>query len=369
MKYKIGIIGLGGAGIVLLKEFHRREDCEVVGVLDTENVKDRYPLNDKLTFTTDETFFFSLGQQINVVTSPDSTHAYYVSKSLNNKIHVLCEKPLTDSLKGIEQIEKAIKDNPEIKIMVQHQMRNVPMFKDIKSLLNKNKLGKIGYIEGYYVHNLKNRAFVNHNWRNDDIATPMVYSGIHFIDLLMWMLNEKPVEVYAMSNNILFPEYAESDCNVLLMKFKSGVIAKVITAFGVNRPQDHSIQIYGEEASITNNIYFSNNTFKVFTGPIRNSLPERRFNYLKDSIILMYFHFFKFLMHFFPKNGQYSISNFPFRLYEHRYAVRQSVNDFIVSIKNNSNPAIPIHETVAAVKVALAGVQSYRTGKPIRLDW
>lgn len=368
-KLRVGIIGLGGAGIVLLQLFERNKNCEVIGVLDTEDVTNRYRISKSIKIIQSEEEFYDLNLDVAAVSTPDKTHAYYISRLLDLKIHVLCEKPLTDSEEGLKDIERAIARNPEIKIMVQHQMRNVPLFSNIKHIIDSEELGEIGYLEGYYVHNLKERAFIHGNWRNEDIATPLIYSGIHLIDLIMWFIKEKPVEVYAMANNILFPEYAESDLNVLLMKFPSGKIAKVITAFGVSRPQDHSIQIYGEKASIFNNLLFKGNSHKVFQGPITKSIEGRKYAILKDAIFLLFHKAFVRLMKLFPINDQYIISYYPFRLYEHHYAVKKSVDSFINSVLFDTDPLIPLMETKNAVKVAIAGVQSYRNGNPVKLDW
>ena len=369
MKYNVGIIGLGGAGLVLLEKFNKRIECEVVAVLDTESVSHRIDKESSITFCEDKEVFFNQDLRIVVVSSPDSTHGYYVVECINRGIHVLCEKPLTNSIREVEMILKAKNKNPHVKVMVQHQMRNIPLFKTIKEVIDSNKLGTIGYIEGYYVHNLTERAFVNHNWRNDEVATPLIYSGIHFIDLIMWMANEKPYEVFCYANNLMFPEYAESDLNVLLMKFKSGKIAKVVTAFGVSRPQDHSLQVYGNKGSIHNNTIFKDKSFDFIQKPIYQSFEASNFGWMKFLLITAFFYVFKFLMNLYPNNDQYLMSFFPFRFYEHQYAVSKSVDQFMESIINDTDEKIPLIETANAVRVAVAGVESFRTGVSVTINW
>mgnify|MGYP001029129078 CR=1 FL=1 len=369
IKYNVGIIGLGGAGLVLLEKFNKRNECEVIAVLDTEKVSNRLKKDNFISFYDNKENFFKQDIQIVVVSSPDSTHSDYVIECINRGIHVLCEKPLTNSNSQVDLILKAKNNNPHVKVMVQHQMRNIPLFESIKKIIDSNKLGTIGYIEGYYVHNLTERAFVNHNWRNDEVATPLIYSGIHFIDLIMWMTNEKPYEVFCYANNLMFPEYAESDLNVLLMKFNSGKIAKVVTAFGVSRPQDHSLQVYGNKASIHNNTIFKDKSFNFIQKPISESFKDSKSGMIKFFIISSFFHVFKFLMKLYPNNDQYLMSFFPFRFYEHQYAVSKSVDQFMDSIIYNKDEKIPLIETANAVKVAVAGVESFREGKPVTINW
>src|SRR6185295_9259477 len=136
------------------------------------------------------------------------------------------------------------------------QMRFVPLHRRMKALVGAGALGAISYLEGYYVHDLTLRAFVTDRWRETDNATPLVYSGCHFVDLLRWLADEEIVEVFAAANNIAFPEYPESDLNLVTLRFQSGVIGKVVVAFGAAGPQDHSLRIFGTRRSIDNNMLF-----------------------------------------------------------------------------------------------------------------
>lgn len=369
-KFKVGIVGFGGAGMALYNHFNSFDDCMVTSVFD---IKEKAFLRAKKTnidlFLTSDFELFLSTVDIVIISSPDSTHAEYLSKSVYAGKHVLCEKPLTDSVEGMKLILDSLKLNPNVKVGVQHQMRCLPVHREIKKKLENKELGNVGYIEGYYVHNLTERAFENDTWRLDEKVTPLIYSGIHFVDVLRWLIDDEIIEVTAMANNICFPEYPESDLNVLLVKFKSGVIGKVVTAFGAARPQDHSIQIYGDRKSIHNNLLFSKDgSFEVFAKPIKNSMIGRNFGWLKDFVILGYSKFFEFLIKNYPYNAQYNIGFFPIRLYEHSFAVRESAINFMNAIKYDTEIECSAKEAAKSVAVALAGVEAYRTGKTVKVE-
>ncbi len=368
--FKVGIVGFGGAGMALYQHFNDFNECNVVSIFDIkENAFERArSISDQLFLTNDfEVFLKSI--DIVIISSPDSTHADYLAQSVRAGKHVLCEKPLTDSVEGMRLILEAIKENPQVVVGVQHQMRCLPIHTEVKKLLLKNELGKVGYIEGYYVHNLTTRAFENDTWRFDEKVTPLIYSGIHFIDVLRWMMDDEIVEVSGMANNICFPEYPESDLNVILVKFRSGVIGKVVTAFGAGRPQDHSIQIYGDKKSIFNNILFSKDgSFEIFAKPLKNTIRGRKLPWLKDFIITGYASLFELLMKIYPYNAQYNVGFFPIRLYEHSLAVRSSAENFMSAIKNDTELECTALEAAKSVAVALAGVEAYRTGKTVKVE-
>jgi predicted dehydrogenase len=369
--FSIGIAGFGGAGIALFDHFSAITDCEIKIIFDTENSAKERALkkSSKIIFTNDFNTFLNSGIDIVVISTPDKTHANYILQSLEFGKHILCEKPLTDSLSGIKNILKAAAAKPNLVFAVQHQMRFLPLHIKIKELIDKGELGRITYIEGYYVHNLTERAKAYHNWRFVDNATPLIYSGIHFVDILRWLTGDEIIEVSGMANNIAFPEYPESDLNVNLFKFKSGAIGKVITAFGAPRPQDHSIQIYGTKKCIKDNLLFSKDgSFEIIAGPLKNKLKKRKLGWLKNFTIQSYAKIFDFLMHTYPKNINYGVQGYPIRLYEHNLAVRHSVENFMEAVRGNGKPLCTVYEAARSVSVALAGVEAYRTGTTVKTE-
>jgi predicted dehydrogenase len=370
-KYNIGIIGFGGAGLALAKIFDRRSDCVVTKAFDIKEAGLERARNysKNILATSDYNEFRKASIDIVVITSPDKTHADYLVDAVNDGRNVLCEKPLTDSVEGISKIMDVVNRNPQRVVAVQHQMRFLPVHKKIKELIKSGELGSLSYLEGFYVHNLQKRASENDNWRFEDNATPLIYSGIHFIDLLRWFAEDEITEISGFANNINFPEYPESDLNVVIFKFKSGAIGKVITAFGAQRPQDHSVQIYGSRKSIKDNILFSRDgKFEIIARPLPNTQKERKYAFLKDYVVIIFSKIFELVMKLYPDNPQYSISGFPIRLYEHSMAVESSVNNFMDGINLNTKLDCDVVEAAKSVAVALAGVEAYRTESVVKVD-
>ncbi len=190
------------------------------------------------------------------VCSPDSTHAEYATRALRAGKHVLCEKPLADSAEGCAAILHEAMNAGDRVIGVQHQMRFVKSNLAAKEAIDGGQLGPVAYLEGYYVHDLRERAFRYHEWRAGGTATPMVYCGCHIADLMLWLLGEMPTEVFAFANHLCFPDYPESDLNVAILRFPSGAVGTIVVALGAGRPQDHSLRIYGPEGAIENNVLF-----------------------------------------------------------------------------------------------------------------
>jgi predicted dehydrogenase len=394
---RVGIVGFGGAGIAQLRHFREIPGCQVIAIYDPKaGGLDRARAAAPAVYTTDNfQKFMSSGINTIAVCSPDKTHADYVVAALEAGMHVVCEKPLTDSLEGCRRILDIQSKAKGVVAAVQHQMRFLPVHLEMKRLLESGQLGRISYIEGYYVHNLTTRAALYDDWRFTDNATPLVYAGCHFVDLFRWLLDDEVEEVMGMANNIAFPEYPESDLNVILLRFKSGIIGKVVIAFGAGRPQDHSVRVYGSEMSLENNLLFSKaGDHRVFARP---DLPPKKRRHIPASTRPFYAirgrgywwrvrsavsdfrhrlpryrtysvaRLSEWLMRIKGHDHGYEISAYPIRLYPHELAVRASLENFVRSVQGHERLHCSLSDAARTVITCLAGVEAYRTGRTVKV--
>ena len=254
---RIGIIGFGGAGQAHAFYWSCVAGCRVTKIFDSKPSGAGRAAARGLSamFVADVERLWPDLDAV-VVCTPDATHAEYIVAALSRGLHVLVEKPLCDSLEGLRAIRRAAAAAPAQVVAVVHQMRFVPLHQRIKTLVDAGALGALSYLEGYYVHDLTARAFENDRWREADNATPLVYSGCHFVDLLRWFAGEEIVEVFAAAGHRAFPEYPESDLNVVTLRFASGTIGSVVVAFGEPGPQDHTVRVAGRSAAVRGNLLY-----------------------------------------------------------------------------------------------------------------
>jgi predicted dehydrogenase len=376
----VGIIGFGGAGQAHHFYFSCVPGCRVTKIFDPKPAAAARAAAHapRAAFTGDLDAFWP-GLDAVVVCTPDATHAEYIVEALRHGLHVLVEKPLTDSRRGVCAIRRAAAAAPSQVVAVVHQMRFVPLHRRIKALVESRELGALSYLEGYYVHDLTSRAFANDRWRDTDNATPLVYSGCHFVDLLRWIAGEEIVEVYAAANHRAFPDYPESDLNVVTMRFRSGAIGKVIVAFGEPGPQDHSVRVSGSTASVRNNMLYRRDGAlgqvlhrpMVFQPPLlkgagktggqsrwrqlRTNLPPYLLARVSEGLRLLARR----------PNAEYGAVSYPVRLYEHSLACVGAIEDFVGAIRDRRLPLCSVDEAARTVLACVAGVESYRTNRPV----
>lgn len=381
MKLRVGIIGFGGAGQAHWSYFGCIPGCQVTKVFDSKaGGLERVAQTPGAIEACDDLKLFWQDLDAVSICSPDSTHADYIVAALDHGLHVLCEKPLTDSIEGVCRIKAAAERSDRV-VAVVHQMRFVPLHRKIKRIIESGELGTISYLEGYYVHDLRERAFHYDDWRKTDNATPLVYSGCHFVDLLRWFADDEIVEVFAAANHLAFPEYPESDFNLVTLRFGSGVIGKVLVAFGAAGPQDHSVRIYGDQASIDNNLLFKKNgrwgrvihspiviQKKLLSNPNKEAyhglLRQLRAN-VPAYLFGKSFEVLRYLAR--RPNTEYGGRFYPVRVYEHALACVGAIEDFVDSVRESRMPLCTVDEASKTVLACLAGVVSYRTNQPVKV--
>lgn len=380
---RIGLIGFGGAGQAHAFFLSAVPHCVVAAVYDPSpegcaRARARLPE----ARVVDDLDRFWHGLDAVSICSPDRTHAEYIVAALERGLHVVCEKPLTDSMAGISRVLEACRRSDRV-VAVVHQMRFVPLHQQIKQRLEAGALGAVSYLEGLYVHDLRERAFVNDSWRKTDDATPLVYSGCHMVDLLRWFAgpDDEVSEVFASSNHRSFADYPGCDLTTLTMRFRSGMLGHVLVAFGSAAPQDHSVRVHGTSASIENNVLFarSGRWSEVLHEPmllqpalrkregttggeslytqLRRTLPAWLLARLFAGLRVLARH----------PNAEYGVRFYPLRTYEHALACTLALTDFVEAVRERRPPRCTVQDAAQTVLACLAGVEAYRLNRPQRV--
>ncbi|HKB13545.1 MAG TPA: Gfo/Idh/MocA family oxidoreductase [Vicinamibacterales bacterium] len=380
MTLRVGIVGFGGSGQAHLFYWSCVAGCRVTKIFDPKpaaasRAAARAP---QVEFFPELDAFWRDLDAV-VICTPDSTHADYIVAALKHGLHVLVEKPLTDTRTGVCAIRRAAAAAPEHVVAVLHQMRFVPLHARIKALSASGALGRLSYLEGYYVHDLTTRAFETDRWRETDNATPLVYSGCHFVDLLRWIAGDEIVEVFAAAGHRAFPEYPESDLNLVTLRFASGVVGKVLVAFGEPGPQDHTVRVAGTKASVRGNLLYRRDGAlgevlhrpMIFQPPLLKGAGktggQSRWRQLRANLPPYLFARASEALRVLARrpSAEYGAAHYPLRLYEHSLACVRGIEDFVAAIRDRRPPLCSVDEAARTVLACVAGVESYRTNRAV----
>ena len=154
------------------------------------------------------------GIEVVGIMTPSGDHYKIVKEFAERNIHVICDKPLTASLKDAVALEKIVKKT-KIFFALTHNYSSYPMLREAKNLVYKNKIGKVKlinveYPQGYTVPVMKKDERKILKWRLDkNICGPsmiLAEIGTHAYHLLRFVtgleVKEISAEVSSLSDEI-----------------------------------------------------------------------------------------------------------------------------------------------------------------------
>jgi predicted dehydrogenase len=254
-KLKVGIIGLG-VGEKHIEGYEKHIECEVVSLCDFNDEKYNYARlkypDKKIVKNSDEILE---DKEINVVSiaSYDNYHYKQMVKAIKNDKHIFIEKPLCLYKEEAEHIKILLKEKQHLHLSSNLILRMCPRFKLLKKMILDGQLGQIYYVEGDYNYGRLHK--ITDGWRGKiDFYSGVYGGGIHIVDLILWLTGDTVVEVAAYGNNISSKnsDFRFNDMVVSILKFESGLVAKISVNLGCIFPHFHKLDIYGTKSTFIN---------------------------------------------------------------------------------------------------------------------
>ena len=198
-KIRVGVVGAGIYGETLVEAFynvHRLGECDFVAVADInqavlDKMKGLYGLKG---YTDYKAMFDNEALDAVAVVTPDYLHKEITLEAANRKIHLLVQKPLATDLQEGHEMVKAAEEN-NVLLYVDFHKRFDPAHIQLKRAVQSGKLGEIEY--GYVC--MEDVIMVPAEWFKSwaHNSSPAWFIGVHFFDLIYWILGKAPVRVYA----------------------------------------------------------------------------------------------------------------------------------------------------------------------------
>ena len=214
---KLALVGAGARGMIYSRYAHDVLGDEIIAVADRhpEKLERAHRL-----FGTPEAMLFTDPLELIrtvpeadalIVASMDRDHYAHAMAGLDRGWHLLLEKPISpDPLECLKISRKATEKG--LSVTVCHVLRYSPFFVKLKEVLDSGTLGKIICID--HTENVGNfhiaHSFVRGNWRNSDLASPIIMQkSCHDLDILLWLTGKKALQISSFGSLTYFrPENA-----------------------------------------------------------------------------------------------------------------------------------------------------------------
>ncbi|SFQ36063.1 Gfo/Idh/MocA family protein [Hymenobacter arizonensis] len=179
---------------------------------------------------------------------PNSMHAEFTIRGAQAGKHILCEKPMANSVQECEDMIAACKKARK-KLMIAYRIQYEPLNRMAQQLIRDKTYGRVKMIDAM---NCQNQAH-DRQWRHQAKlagggSLPDV--GLYCLNTTRFLLGEEPSEVYAtIYNTPGDARFKEVEENVsFMLKFPSGVIANCATGYGSFNAKRYAV--YAETGTI-----------------------------------------------------------------------------------------------------------------------
>ncbi|OLC66110.1 MAG: inositol 2-dehydrogenase [Betaproteobacteria bacterium 13_1_40CM_4_64_4] len=265
-----------------------------------------------------------------IICTPPRTHAPIIEAAARAGKAIFCEKPIDLDLARVDACA-AVLAQAAVPFCVGFNRRFDPTHRALHDAI---RAGEIGQPEMLILSS-----------RDPEISPPdyvaaMPYgifydTMIHDFDMLRWLLQDEPVEIYARTACMLSEKenpHRDPDTAMVVLRMAGGALVHVNSSFRAAYGYDQRIETFGEKGML-------------ISGNHRPTMLER---HGKDGLRR------DPLLHFFID----------------RYAesYRQELDAFIQAIETRTAPSIGLDDGRRALMIAEAGVHSARSGMPVALQ-
>ena len=219
------------------------------------------------------------------IATPGELHCPMVIEAAKQGKHIICEKPLANTLVEAKRMVKAV-EKAGVRHFVMHNYRRVPAVVLAKKLVRDGRIGKIYHFRARYLQDWAMSSELHMLWRFDKKLAgsgALGDLGAHIIDLARHMCGEIE-EVCATTETFVKRRprgpgtkqkmsVTVDDAVAMCLRFRNGAIGTLeATRFAAGRKNFNSFEINGSKGSIEFDLENLNNLRYYST----DDLPEEQ---------------------------------------------------------------------------------------------
>lgn len=247
---RIGIVGAGKIGKLRIASVVADPTAELAAVLDVNAAAAEAAVagTTARAFTELEAFL-DAGLDAVIVSTPPHLHEQFCVPAFAKGLHVLCEKPLSNTVEGGQRIVDAAVAADRV-LGVGFNLRYYPFAAFVREAVNAGKIGKVDHIRIYGGHNgLHN---FGHDWEYKmphSGGGAMMDIGIHMTDLARHFLGEITSVYGVMTENIWHVKGSEDNA-MAIFRNPEGITATYHTTWDEWKGYKSFVEVYGDRGMV-----------------------------------------------------------------------------------------------------------------------
>jgi predicted dehydrogenase len=252
-RLKVGVIGLG-VGSQHLAGFEADARCEVVAVcdLDPQRLKEATRDKPELAATTEAEELIGRSElDIVSIASYDDAHFAQASAALENGKNVFVEKPLCRTADEVRALAHALQERPHLVLASNLVLRAAPLYRFTREQVATGAFGNVYAFDGDYLYGRLHK--ITEGWRGQvENYSVMLGGGVHLVDLMLWITQERPTRVAAVGNRISTSDtpFRYDDFVAAGFEFPSGLVGRITANFASVHAHQHVVRVFGTNATL-----------------------------------------------------------------------------------------------------------------------
>ncbi len=218
---------------------------------------------------------------------PHSGHIECSCLMMNNKKHVLCEKPMAVNLKEAQQMFSCAEEN-NVLLMEAMWARLVPGTIKLLELVGSGVLGEIRGVEGKFCYTMDEDEMGHHVFKNENGGGSLLDVGVYGLNFASWYLGKEVAEMNAFAD--FYNDVDSHTC--ALIKYKNGAIADLSSAVLLRKPNEG--YVYGSKgyahlqrfyAPQKIELYFNNGERQSISVPYKGNGFEEQITHFSECVL------------------------------------------------------------------------------------
>ncbi len=266
-----------------------------------------------------------------LVTNPTALHVEVALPAAKSGAHLFLEKPVSDSMQGLAGLQEEV-DNQGLRALVGFQFRFHPGLRRARSLFDDGALGEPLAATAHWGEYLPNW----HPWEDyrrgysarRDLGGGVVLTLSHPLDYLRWLLGE----VTAVTAEVRTSEALETeveDTAQIILEHDVGALSSVHLNYH-QRPMRHDLEIVGSRGTLRWNAVDNRVSWRTHDMESWRTEP--------------------------PPEG-----------FERNSMFVAEMRHFVDVVRAGAQPVCDLEDGIAALRIALAALDSARAGRRIEL--
>jgi predicted dehydrogenase len=271
-----------------------------------------------------------------LIATPEAWHREWTEAAAAGGRHVLCEKPMATTVDDADAMIAACR-RAGVHLMIAHSRRFTMRYMQIRRAIDRGDLGTVRLLRE---NERRSRAgsgagyYTATHWSGDPKVSvgAAILNGVHETDLLRWFVGAEPVSVSCEHKITVEGNRGVPDFLTYTVRFANGAVgsSELSNCLPPGYPAFHQLELYGDRGALR-----ARDHDLISATRFREGAAE------------------------FPGGYEILLHNLP------AYVREQAA--FVDAIRRDAPVPMPPEEARDALRLALAGVESARTGRVVHL--